>query len=87
MKANIELHIEELQLEGFPAKDAFYIKRAVEQELSRLLNQRGLPKSMTKAQEIQHIDAGDFDLRPSNNRPQRIGQQIALRLYQSFTKA
>jgi hypothetical protein len=45
IKPNIELSISELIFHGYSARDAHRIKDALERELTRLFNQRGLPSN------------------------------------------
>jgi len=52
---NIELHIEELVLHGLSPGDRYRIGEAVEQELTRLLADQGVPESLERGGEIGHV--------------------------------
>ena len=56
---NIELHIEELVLHGFSPGDRYRIGEAVEQELTRLLADRGVPQSLAEGGEIASACRGE----------------------------
>jgi hypothetical protein len=58
MPRSIELHIEELVLRGFAPGDRYWIGEAVEQELTRLLADRGVPESLARGGEIASVDGG-----------------------------
>ena len=72
----IDLHIEELVLHGFPPGDRNAIAEALRVELARLLAQHGVPPSLATGGEMPHADAGAFDLRPGT-RADVLGAQIA----------
>ena len=59
---NIELNIDELVLHGFAPGDRYSIGEAVEQELTRLLTDRGVPQSLEHGGEIGHVDGGAFEV-------------------------
>ena len=81
-------------LHGFEYHDHHRISVAIEQELTRLISENGLPK--TKRGEIKdddyyyyykmphHIDAGSFNVLPNRNDPKSIGSEIALLIYTSL---
>ncbi|MDD5094797.1 MAG: hypothetical protein PHV74_10530 [Dehalococcoidia bacterium] len=77
---SIQLHIEELVLHGFPAMDRDRIARSVEQELTRLLQQEGIPAGWQQGAAIPSIDAGDFTMGRGAT-PEGIGRQISRNLY------
>lgn len=72
----IDLHIEELVLHGFPPGDRNAIADALRGELARLFAEHGVPPSLTAGREMAHADAGAFDLRPGT-RADVVGVQIA----------
>lgn len=78
----VELHIEELILDGFPRRDRHSIGDAVERELSRLISEQGLSASSL---EVDHLNAGAFKASP-NARPQALGTQIAGKVYRGIAK-
>ncbi|PXF58916.1 MAG: hypothetical protein C4B59_12565 [Candidatus Methanogaster sp.] len=61
---NIDLHIEELVLCGFAPGDRYRIGEVVEQELSRMLADRGVPESLALDGEIASVDGGAFEVAP-----------------------
>jgi hypothetical protein len=69
----IELHIEEVVLDGFARRDRHAIGDAIERELSRLLAERGIEGSNS---DRDHIDAGRFRA-AAGAKPQAIGASIA----------
>jgi hypothetical protein len=77
---NIELHIEELVLHGLPPGDRYRIGEAVEQELSRLLADRGVPHSLVMGGEIASVDGGAFEVAPGS-RADVVGAQVAKAVY------
>ena len=77
---NIELHIEELVLHGFAHGDRYRIGEAVEQELTRLLADRGVPESLAQGGEVANVDGGVFEVAPGA-RADVVGAQVAQAAY------
>lgn len=73
---SVELHIEELVLHGFAPGDRYAIGDAVQHEIARLLAEPGGAQLLGHSEELSHVDAGSFDVRP-NAKPGTIGTQIA----------
>lgn len=84
MKANIELNIDKLVLHGFPKKDGAYIGRAVEQELTRLMQNNGVPADFSKDSAFKKLNASTLNY-TRNDRPEKIGREIAQLIYKSFS--
>jgi hypothetical protein len=82
---NIELHIEELVLEGFEQVDRCRIAEAVESELTYLLKERGIPPSLAGGGDINRIDGGTFQVE-SNSRPETVGTRVAQAVYGGLKK-
>lgn len=78
-KRNIELHIEELVLHGFPPGDRNRIAGAVEHELAMLVTERGLMQDVTNG-EIARLDGGSFQV-AQDSKPETTGAQIARAVY------
>ena len=78
--AEIELHIEELVLDGFAPADRYRIGDMIERELSRLLSQGGVPPSLIANHDQAHIDAGACHV-ASVSTPEHIGAQVAQAVY------
>ena len=76
----IELHIEELVLHGFEPGQRLALGQAVEQALSALLAERGLPAEWAVGAQVDRLDAGQFRVAPGAG-PADIGQQVAHALY------
>ena len=77
---NIELHIEELVLHGFSHGDRYRIAEGVEQELTRLLADRGVPESLAQGGEVASVDAGAFEV-AQGSRAGVVGAQVAKAVY------
>jgi hypothetical protein len=79
-KANLEFHIEELVLHGFEGNDRSLISAAVQQELTRLFTERGVPRSFSQGGTINQINGGSFEM-ATGTRADVIGTQIAQSIY------
>ncbi|MBD2303343.1 hypothetical protein [Nostoc sp. FACHB-190] len=77
---NIELQIEELVLHGFAQKDRGRIQQAIEQELTRLLTEQGIPASLSRSHEIQQLQSGSFNVKAGMG-VEAIGSQVAQAIY------
>lgn len=77
---NLDLHIEELVLHGFAQKDQGRIQRAIEQELTRLLTEQGVPNSLSRGQEIQQLQGGSFNVRAGMG-VEAVASQVAQAIY------
>ncbi len=81
----VELHIEELVLDGFSPAERFRIGRAVEQELGRLFAERGLPPSLTREGEIPRLDGGTLEAKPGSG-AEAMGARVAQAVYEGFNR-
>lgn len=84
----IDLHIEELVLDGFPPGDRHRIGAALERELARLLSEageRGVPESWAGGGEAARLDGGTFEAKPGA-RPERVGAQIAQSVFRGMNR-
>lgn len=79
-RKNIELHIEELVLHGFAPGDRSRIGEAVQQELTRLFVEQGVPRSLSQGGEIGRLDAGAFEM-TTGTKAEVVGAQIAQAIY------
>lgn len=79
----IDLHIEELVLDGFPPGDRHRIGAALEKELARLLAERGLSAGWENGGEAGRLNGGKFEARPGA-RPERVGAQIAQSVFRGM---
>ena len=81
--SSVRLHIEELILHGFDPRTRYAVGDAVQHELTRLLDERGLPSSIGKtdvAQQRGAETAVSFRAAP-DARPQSLGTEVARALY------
>ncbi len=85
MKRNIELHIEELVLHGFAPGDRYAIGKAVELELTRLFNERGISPSLSKDMHVDHLNSGEFNV-AQGVKAETIGTQIAGAIFKGIDK-
>ncbi len=80
MRPRLELHIEELVLEGFSQGDKHRIGEALQMELTRLLEERGVPGSLSSSQVIEALKGGSFQV-ASGSGAEKIGAQAARAVY------
>lgn len=85
MNPNLELHIEQLVLHGFPPGDRHRIAQAVELELTRLFSEQGVPPSLSLGGDRDRLEAGTFNMAP-HSRAQLIGNNIAQSMYSGFVR-
>jgi hypothetical protein len=76
---DIDFHIEELILHGFAAGDRDRIGAAIQQELTRLFTEQGMPRSMAQAG-IEQLKGGTFNV-SAGMRADVVGTQIAQSIY------
>jgi len=79
----IDLHIEELVLHGFAARDRHRIAAAVESELTRLLSAEPQQNSLANHVGIARLNGGAFKLK-AGSKPQEAGTQIARAVFRSL---
>ena len=82
---NLELQIEDLVLDGFPAADKDRIGRALQAELERLFAEEGVPPSVEAGGSVATIDGGSFKVAP-NASPEAVGAQVARAMYGGMRK-
>jgi hypothetical protein len=83
MNRDIEIHIDELVLNGFAREDFEGIKKAVESELARLIKDQGLPGSLSSPKRFHRLDAGEF-IMPKGTKAGAVGNGIAGSVYNGF---
>jgi len=76
----VDLHIEELVLQGFEPKERYRIARATERELRQLFNEQGIPTWLARGGEIAHLEGGTFEV-ARGSRTAAIGAQVAQAIY------
>ena len=67
-------------MHGFTPDDRHRIGEAVEQELTRLRADRGVPQSLERGGEIANMDGGAFKVAP-DSRAQVVGAKVAKAVY------
>ena len=84
---NINVHIEQLILEGLPITHSQRprLQAAVETELARLLAADGLAPSSVAGGWVSHVPTGSIQLASAND-PTHLGQQIAQAVYGGIRK-
>jgi len=73
---SIELHIEELVLDGFSPGDRHRIAEALHRELTRLPADSPMHASLAKSRETARLDDGSFHV-AANSKSGAIGIQMA----------
>lgn len=85
MKANLEIQIDKLVLDGFAKKDGARIGKAIEDELMRLFQDQGIPEGLQQEETYDSVSANDFEYN-AQDRPEQIGRTIAKSIYNRFSK-
>jgi hypothetical protein len=81
---DIELHIDELVLHGIAPGDRHRVAGAVQQELTRLFAEQGLPAALSGEFEVERLNAGDFVAGPGVDAA-TIGRRVARAVYGGMT--
>jgi hypothetical protein len=76
----VRLHIEEVVLHGFNPRERYTIGDSVQQELTRLMTDRGVPSLLDAPRSAERLDPGTFHVTP-NSRPPALGAQVARAVY------
>lgn len=76
----IDLHIDELILRDVSYAQRRRIAAAIEQELTRLLTERGVPPSLARGGFVPYLKLEDIQVAASA-KPAAIGNQIAQHIY------
>lgn len=84
MMKKVNINIDRLVLDGFSYHDHRRISKALEQELSRLVIEKGAP-SIAGTLDISSVDAGQFNI-GSGQSPSSIGVQVARSIYGSLSR-
>ena len=80
LRRSVELHIEELVLDGFEPAHRYTIGEAVARELTRLFTEQGVPIAATQDVEIEHLNGGAINAKPGSN-AEATGVQLARVIY------
>ena len=82
-RPDIEIHIEELVLEGFAPHERQRVAAALEQHLARLLAERGADALLGRGGSVARLDGGSFNVAPGA-KADSTGEQIAQAIYRGF---
>lgn len=77
---SISVRIDELVLHGFAPTDRYRIGDAMQQELTRLFVEGGIPRQLDHSFETARIDAGSFQM-AQGTRAEAVGAKIAHAVY------
>ena len=84
--ADIELHIAELVLHGFPAASRERIAASLSHELSRLISATGHAGLPAESVQMERLDAGTLHLDPGAH-ASHIGRQVARSAFRQISGA
>jgi hypothetical protein len=79
----VDLHIEELVLHGFAARDRGRIAAAVESELARLLSAERMQSLLANPVDLGNLKVGVFEVK-AGAKPQEAGTQIARAVFRGL---
>ena len=80
---SIELHIDQLLMEGMQPSDRYQFGHAVQTELARLLTEQGIPANVNSSAQLERLAAGNFAI-TSAPRPATVGRQVAEAVYRGI---
>ncbi len=78
--SRVEVMIDELVLHGFAPGDRYAIAEALEQELTRLLSEQGVPQTFMQGGEVERLDGGSFPVTAAA-KGTSVGEYAAQTLY------
>ncbi|OUC11748.1 MAG: hypothetical protein B0A82_26530 [Alkalinema sp. CACIAM 70d] len=76
----INIHINQLVLHGFPPGNRDRMYAAIQQELTRLLTEQGIPPTLMQGAKADQIDGGSFNM-TVGAKTEGIGTEIARSIY------
>ena len=77
---NLELSIERLVLHGLTPAQGHLLREAVEQELTRILAEEGIPPGLAAGGHLARLPGGSFDV-PPGAKPAAVAAQVARSIY------
>jgi len=80
----LALQIDELVIHGLPHVDRAQLGSIVQQELTRLFAERGIPPALQQNRAIATIDGGAITVQPGTSTA-TVGSQIARAVYGGFS--
>lgn len=84
-RPSVDLHIQELVLDGFEAAHRYMVGDAVERELTRLFTEESALVAITQDVEIERLNGGAFNLKPGSS-AEATGIQLARMVYGGLPK-
>lgn len=84
-QANLDLHIDELIIDGLPHVNGDQLGAIVRQELARLFTEQGIPPGLRQSGQMAALDGGAISV-PPNAPVEAVGAQIARSLYGGFSQ-
>jgi hypothetical protein len=82
----VEVHIDELVLDGFERNHALRIGDALPTALARLLEERGAPSNLAQSGDVEEVDGGTIRLAPGM-RPEHIGERVGVSVYEGLRRS
>lgn len=82
---NVALHVEELVLDGFPNVDGDQLCELIQNELSRLVAERGVSPPMNRGIALDRLDAGEIGVSPDST-SESLGHQVARAIYEGVSE-
>lgn len=80
---NLDLYIENLILYDLPHLDHAQLGAVIQQELTRLFTERGIPTSLQQSHSVASLDGGTFTVSPDAS-VEAVGGKIAQAVYGGF---
>ena len=81
---SVEIFIDELVLHGFSQGERYNISSAIEQELARLINDRGIPASFISGGDVTALNAGSIKMAKGDKAISK-GSKIAGSVYTALS--
>lgn len=85
-RSSVEVEIENLEITGYSSADRYRITQSFENELSRLIEQDGLPQAGDQNLNLASLDVGRIAARPGAS-PASVGAQAARTLFRGLVRA
>ena len=85
MKTNLEINIDRLVIHGLPLENRELIGQAIEAELVRLIQEKGVPQNWSNEWSIPHLRFDAIEIAPQAQGHQ-LGAQIAQTMYTGFNQ-
>jgi hypothetical protein len=82
-RSDIDLHIEELALDGFASTQRHAIAEAIQLNLTEMLSASRPPIGLNRSAEIESLSCGCFHM-PAGSRADKVGTQVAQNVYRGL---